>query len=319
MPIIHADSPAALLDGIEKEQARKWLMIATGKVLARPFNVEVHYQPTHSSIGLDLITAVSEITGATTATVASPFRDPKSKGKPTITFLIHNLTQLEVKVLLSQPVWSSKAITFQVSPFSTLHPDFLLTLTNFTTLNEADVLNALLDTWNDNVTTAFFEDLVLQAPDNEKKAVTNGILNFIKSTEVRHLDVKKEGGKLDPHFNVYAHGQYLTSDTLWYEIKAFLKGRSYKSTACGKGRTKMDNFYCRLCHGCDHPRGLCPFPKIPGWNSGRHRAPKPDESDPPTRGAKEGGRPLKRQFAATQQGQYNPGPSGPRYSYGRHP
>jgi hypothetical protein len=205
MPIIHADSPAALLNGIEKEQACKWLMIATGKVLARPFDVEVHYQPTHSSIGLDLITAVSEITGATTATVASPFRDPKSKGKPTITFLIHNLTQLEVKVLLSQPVWSSKAITFQVSPFSTLHPDFLLTLTNFTTLNEADVLNALLDTWNDNVTTAFFEDLVLQAPDNEKKAVTNGILNFIKSTEVRHLDVKKEGGKLDPHFNVYAH------------------------------------------------------------------------------------------------------------------
>lgn len=308
MPTIHADGPAALLDGIEREQARKWLMMATGKVLARPFDVKVHYQPNHTRIGLDLINAVSEITGSSIATVASPYRDPKYHGNPTITFLIHNLTQLEVKTLLSQSVWSSKAITFQVAPFSTPRPDFLFTLTNFTTLNEADVHNALLETWNDSVTTAFFDDIVLQTPDHEKQTVTNAILSFIKSTEVRRLDIKQEKSRLDPHFNVYARGQYLTSDTMWYEIKAFLKGRSYKSPECGKGRIKAVNFFCRLCHGCDHPRGLCPFPKIPGWNGGGNRPSGPEENEPTNR-ASEGGRPPKRQHPSSQQGHY-PAPSG---------
>ena len=41
---------------------------------------------------------------------------------------------------------------------------------------------------------------------------------------------------------------------------------------CGKGNVKETNYKCRLCHGCDHLRGLCPFPKIRGWNGGRNRA-----------------------------------------------
>ena len=34
MPPIFSDSPAGLLEGIEKQQARKWILNATGKVLA---------------------------------------------------------------------------------------------------------------------------------------------------------------------------------------------------------------------------------------------------------------------------------------------
>ena len=316
MPTIHDDSPAALLDGINKEQARKWLMIPTGKVLARPFDVMVHYQPNHKDIGLELIRAANDITGSKVATVASPFRDRKSGGKPTITFLIHNLTQSEVNILLGQSVWSSEAITFQVSPITTPRPDFLFTLTNFTTFNEADVHNALLEVWKDRTTTTFFDELVLRAPDDKKQAVTNGILDFIKSTEIQRLDIKKEKGKLDPHFNVYARGQFLTSDALWYEIKAFLKGRSYKSSECGKGKVKTENFYCRLCHGCDHPRGLCPFPKLPGWNGGGYRATRPDESE--ITSVAEEGRPQKRPYSSPQGSRYPAPTPGPHYNnYGR--
>lgn len=193
-PIL-ADSPAGLLEGIDKEQARKWILISTGKVLARPFDTNVHYQPNHHAIAMDLINAACEITGSTEATVARPIKDKGEKGRHPITFLIHNLTQLEAHTLLNRTVWSSTTITFQVSPITTKHPDFLFTIQRFTTLDEREVVKAIMETWNDASTTSFFEGLVQSAKDKDKLAVTNGILNYMKSMHVSYLNTKKEGGK----------------------------------------------------------------------------------------------------------------------------
>ena len=83
--------------------------------LARPFDSHVHYQPNHHDIAMDLISAACEITGSSEAMVATPIKEKGDQGRHPITFLIHNLTQLEVHTLLSRPVWSSNVITFQVS------------------------------------------------------------------------------------------------------------------------------------------------------------------------------------------------------------
>lgn len=273
MPQIHMDSPAGLLEGLDKNQARKWLMNATGKVLARPFDPEVHYQPNHHNIAMNLITATSEITGASAATVATSNKGPKKNGKHPITFLIHNLTPSEVQTLLSRTVWSSKEITFQVSPITAKRPGFLFTLTNFTSINDIEVYKAIMEIWNNDASVKFFDALVLQTQVQDRIMVANGIRNFLNSTYVKRLDTKKEGGKPDPHYNVYANGQLIPSDALWYEIRSFLKGRVYKSSECGRGKAKEKNYSCGLCHGCDHPRGLCPLPTVPGWNGGRNRTP----------------------------------------------
>lgn len=49
MPDIHNNSPAALLEGLDKAQVKSWLNLQTGKVLARPFDTQVKYQPTKQS------------------------------------------------------------------------------------------------------------------------------------------------------------------------------------------------------------------------------------------------------------------------------
>ncbi|KAN0136049.1 hypothetical protein V8E53_006210, partial [Lactarius tabidus] len=149
MPQIYMDSPAGLLEGLDREQACKWLLNATGKVLARPFDPEVHYQPNHHAIAMSLIATACEITGTTAATVATPNKGPKHARKHPITFLIHNLMPSEVQVILSRPVWSSKEITFQVSPLTAKRPDFLFTLTNFTSMNNTEVYKAIMEIWND--------------------------------------------------------------------------------------------------------------------------------------------------------------------------
>ena len=314
MPPIFSDSPAGLLEGLDKEQARKWVLNTTGKILARPFDTFVHYQPNHHTIAMNLINAACEITGSTEATVATPIKEKGEKGRHPITFLIHNLTQLEVHVLLSRPIWSSNEITFQVAPVTTTRPNFLFTILNFTTLDEKEALKAIIEIWNDEATSGFFNRLVNQANDQEKQAVTDGILSFIKSTYVTRLDTKTEGGKRNPQYNVYANGQLIPNNSMWFEIKAFLKGRVYKSTDCGKGIVKEMNHKCGLCHGCDHPRGLCPFPKVKGWNGGRNRA-IPINTQENRRESWENGRTNKRPFDAYKAGQ-QAGPSRPRRSYG---
>ena len=173
-----------------------------GKVLVRPFDTQVHYQPNHHSIAMDLISATCEITGSLEATVALLVKDKSEKGWHPITFLIHNLTQLKVHTLLSQPVWSSNEIAFQVSPVMTMCPDFLFTILNFTTLNDNKVVQVIMDIWNDTSTSAFFDGLVKQAKDKDKQAIMSRILNFIKSMHIAQLDTKKEGGKWDPQYHV---------------------------------------------------------------------------------------------------------------------
>jgi hypothetical protein len=315
MPHIHMDSPAGLLEGLDRDQARKWLLNATGKVLARPFDRGVHYQPNHHAIAMNLIAATCKITGTTAATVATPNKGPKHTGKHPITFLIHNLTPNEVQALLNRPVWSSNEITFQVAPLTAKRPGFLFTLKNFTSMNDAQVYNAIMEIWNDAASILFFDRLVLQAQIQDRTSVANSIQNFLKSTYVQRLDTKIEGGKPDPQYNVYADGQLIPNDTLWYEIRAYLKGRVYRSADCGKGRAKENNHSCGLCHGCDHPRGLCPFPKVPGWNGGGNRTLAKDSKDPQLRGDTDIRRNQKRPYDAFQAGQHA-GPSKPRCSFG---
>ena len=50
MPKIHDEDLASLLAGLDKNQINSWLSIATGKVLVRPFDAEVKYQPNHVCI-----------------------------------------------------------------------------------------------------------------------------------------------------------------------------------------------------------------------------------------------------------------------------
>ncbi|KAH9025096.1 hypothetical protein EDB85DRAFT_1894024 [Lactarius pseudohatsudake] len=169
MPEIHERDPMTLLADLDSVQIQSWLDLPTGKVLARPFDQDVNYQPNHINIAKTLLTAAKEITGATTAAVAPPNRD--------------------------------------------------------------------------------------------------------NSVTVQHLDIRSGGGREDPHFNVYANGELIEDDETWLELRDHLRSRPYKSPLYGHGKAKREEFTCSLCHGRDHPRGLCKFPQIPGWNGGG-RTPK---------------------------------------------
>ena len=273
MPEIFDEDPATLLAGIEKAQLQSWLALPTGKVLARPFDIEVRYRPNHNDIANTIRTAVKEITGAAKVTVAKPRRDPSlTRDGPLkfpVTFLIHDISKKDVEMLLERSVWSSKEITFQVSSIYIKRPEFLFTMEGMTTDNTEHVLSCIEETWSDATTSKFVHKLVAAATSREDQQNRLGeIMEFLGSVRVRHLDVRNEGGKENPHFNIYADGEIIRNNTTWLELRRFLRQRAYRSNNHGDGKATESDFVCSLCHGHDHPRGLCAFPHIPDWNGG---------------------------------------------------
>lgn len=283
MPNIYDEDPASLLARIDPAQIGSWLALPTGKILARPFDFEVRYKPNHQKIAQELAAAAKEITGAESVAVAPPNKDPAlpQRGQHPYTFLIHNISKEEEKTLLERSVWSSKVITFQAASIYIKRPEFLFTLKGFITPKTADVMTCITETWEDPVTTALIRTLASHAPSQEEKQEWNSqMTKFLRSVSVRHLDIRSQGGRENPHFNIYANGDIIEDDESWLQLRRYLRNRTYKTMVVGTGKALQEDFVCGLCHGHDHPRGLCPFPHIPGWNGGGRFSKRPEIPEP---------------------------------------
>lgn len=278
-PPIYDEDPATLLARIDPVQIGSWLDLPTGKVLARPFDLDVRYKPNHQQIAQSLAAAVREITGTTSVAIAPPNKDPtlpRRESQP-FTFLIHNITKEDERTLLEREVWSSQEITFQVATIYIKRPEFLFTVKGFSTPEPADVMASLAETWEDPVTSTLIKTLASFAPSQEdQQEWYSQMIDFLESATVRHLDIRNQGGRENPHFNVYANGDLIEDDETWLQLRKYLRNRTYKTMVIGTGKALQDDFVCSLCHGHDHPRGLCPFPQIPGWNGGGRLPKRPE-------------------------------------------
>jgi hypothetical protein len=285
MPDIHDEHPMGPLEGVATEQIYAWLSIETGKILVRPFDSGVLYQPNQAPIARELMAAIREITGSPHISVATPIigerktKAPANAGrsakpKQPIAFLVHDLTADDVTTLLSRPIWASKELTFQTFPFPTGRPRFMFTIENLTTQSEEHVRDLVAEIWGDEATTDFLGEILANFPDGEQPNLRREILSFLDSIQIRRLDIKSGGGLADPHFNVYADSSAVSDVNTWLDIRDFLRNRVYRSMILGTGRAIATKFHCGLCHGKDHPRGLCPFPRIPGWKGPTSSPPK---------------------------------------------
>jgi hypothetical protein len=92
------------------------------------------------------------------------------------------------------------------------------------------------------------------------------IRKFIDSINVTRLDFKQRRAQDKPRFNVYADSSHIRDPRIWSQVRDFMATQLYSNTRIGEGKTVIAPNNCGICHGADHPRGLCPFPDVPGWN-----------------------------------------------------
>jgi hypothetical protein len=140
--------------------------------------------------------------------------------------------------------------------------------------------------WHDEQTAQYFQELIDGAPDVEKAHIKEVLQNFVESMRTERLNIKESAASLSPRYNVLANGSIIPNDVLWSRLSDYFAARTYTLPLQGDGTVQMSPYRCGLCHGVDHPRGLCPFPNVKGWKGPPRQVPymrRQGGERPPTR------------------------------------
>ena len=173
-----------------------------------------------------------------------------------------------------------KSNNLQSCPLKTTCPSFLFAIKGLSTICVKDVFPIVQTVWDSDKTRAFANSLLDDIPDQEKTQTGQEIDLLLSSMSLIRLDIKETGNTLAPRFNVYADCNNFSNDNVWTRLRAFLHEATYTSPMKAEpATTKLIPFVCTCCHGVDHPRGLCPFPSLVGWNGPQRDV----DTDPPQR------------------------------------
>ena len=279
-PTTYRGIPGEFLQGLPSDTVQAWCELAPPKFFIRFFGYDGSEQRVKHQelIGLfrNAVQEIAETTGEKelTARIAPPPTPTSLTAQPLITFLAHRISQLTTDLILCQRVWSFPEVTFEAIPFETITiPKLILCIAGFTSPDESSVEEAILKVWDEEQTKSRLTDILQQHDPlfkgkSLRLAAKEAIEEMTETMTVELVDYKSRGGIPSPRFNVFAHPP--TNNLLaWSQLRALLFSKSYPSLLCGEGRpTKL--FSCQICHSFSHPRGLCLFPHLPGWNGPKH-------------------------------------------------
>ena len=195
MPKVHVTDPTSTLNYIDISLIVKWENYDNGKLLAIPFGNEAENVENHNHIGERLLTAAAEITQSDNIGISTPTPSDEANlsGNTPISFLIYNLTANEIDVLMERGVWSSRAITFQVTE---LHPprlDFLFTIKGFKTCNDTSILRMIQSVWQSKDAQNIIDDIVESFAEECRPEIRNSIQTFLNSAYLKRLNFKTRG------------------------------------------------------------------------------------------------------------------------------
>jgi hypothetical protein len=283
-PRIHYAHSAQIFDHQSPKVINAWLKVAHPKVLFRVFDYDGRDPSGKTPILVERARkTITEIGNAAHHNLQNlrvsppcPEAGREEFGYP-LSFLAYNITEEVKSILLTQRIWSSPEITFEVQSFNALSlPKLLLCLHGFTTQDSEVVRTVVYDTWAEDVARWDIGEILAEgeiSTENTQMAAWS----FVESARIERIDFKVSGGLSLPRYNIFADSPTGNPDT-WTKLRAYLLSLSYQSDLDGRGVT-VNFIPCTLCHSIAHPRGLCPFPDIPLWNGPKHST-KP----PPTAG-----------------------------------
>ena len=266
-PPVHVSLPEAAYVNIAKSTATAWDSFPTYKLLAIPFGFDARVHRKHGILVRGILSAVAEITNSQRIGVAAPApeeRPIKTRNRTPLAFLIHGLSRDHYRILYKQRFWVSNDISFRVTSTKPSPPDLLFSITELSSLNSERVHEMVLTIWSRNATISALQDIINNYNYNDPTSKPD-IKSFLATLKTDCLLIKEKGGILNPIYNIYANGKYFRHHELWSLVRSSLAGLTYGASTVGTGVVRTAHFHCTVCHAADHPRGLCPFPKMQGW------------------------------------------------------
>ncbi|KAI0043862.1 hypothetical protein FA95DRAFT_1609043 [Auriscalpium vulgare] len=300
--------PAQAWEGVVNSQVEAWLASPEGEsLLLRTFGTTAHLANNQQLTVKNIGKVLTAYMGIANPQIFPPIPSEaaRTSGRLPKVFLIRGLSADDAAAILAGYVFSTPLVTFQALPLDPQIPLLIFAVGGFLdTATEADVLATVIETWNKPVTLTFLADLMDDTMTTEKPLTVTQLHPFLSSVEAKLVPIKASDTHPTPRFSIVTKRMTLVDDTHWFKIVEHFKSLHYPSNFHGTGRA-MRSMFCPLCNGCDHPRGLCGFPDLTGWNGEGHDAPQPPTNAGP-------GEDPNQDRRRRNRGPYNPTQRGPR-------
>jgi hypothetical protein len=113
------------------------------------------------------------------------------------------------------------------------------------TLCQSDAGTMIAEITRDNLALTGLEDMVR-------------VKRVVETLRTRTVEVKSQGGSFRSIINMYINCPF-EKDEDWNRLVTAVASTEFKHSLLGRG-TIHRGWTCTICHGVDHPAGLCPFP-----------------------------------------------------------
>ncbi|KAI0051163.1 hypothetical protein FA95DRAFT_1570061 [Auriscalpium vulgare] len=266
-PAIYDAHAAAPLDNIDKDQVAEWWSTPGFKVLLRVLGKAAWDPKALATLAAKMAAMVTEGFGEEDPLIAAPIPAVEGdlRAHAPSTFLLHGISEETATAALSMEILDTKEISVQVLPFKLRNPALVLLIEGFSTTRTELIRQVIDKTWRSDASSARLTGFIKESEDEDDSPLTvQQVSDFLASLRIIRIDMKGTGSFLVPHFAAIADGDTIPSLTHWVTLRDHFAELTYRSNLVGTGSV-IPFLDCAICHGCDHPRGLCPFPSIPGW------------------------------------------------------
>ena len=253
-------------DNISCQQLIDWLKLPGPCVFAQPL-MHGYYPPqiAQEIVGM-LREVIGDILGHASAKITAPIAasTPVNLDQAPYTYLVRNISSDDVAKLAFRQCWATNRIGFLIYTAEAIMPSYLGAIQGFNMSDDEDIaalLNLVQQTFRDSEILAIIANASKQAiPETDPMKKANDIINTVN---IRIIHIRSQRGSLRPIANLYLKWPF-DDDEAWSQITAVVARTSYQDSLLGLG-TYYAGWTCTICHGADHPSGLCPLPLIPGW------------------------------------------------------
>ncbi|KAG1859327.1 Endonuclease/exonuclease/phosphatase [Suillus subalutaceus] len=161
-------------------------------------------------------------------------------------------------------VCSSADVSCFFVPFEQPLPIYMFTLENFSfpdsDATNRDIAEIIKDTIHSNPDVMQFIHDNIPLPDAE------AALRTIELVRVSSISLALSKSVKETVWNIYFDSPPAFTLKQYFDWTTLMRTFFYISKDYGYGTAHQDaQFVCMGCKSFNHPTGLCPFPKIPGW------------------------------------------------------
>jgi hypothetical protein len=267
-PVVYGRNPTHAFDNIDLTQITAWMDLEGPLVFVQPLFHGFYPSAIAQEIVGILQSTIKDLFGCEKPKVAAPMASstPPTVDHAPYTYLLRNIPPEVAAKLIDQRCWATEKIGFLVYTAEAITPTYLGAIEGLNPTDDDDVMEVkalIARTLAQGEVGAIIAEISTCDPDLVGLGAPERVDKIVKTLRINVISIRASRGSLRPIINMYLDCPF-GSDMDWNRLLDAVTKTKFRHVLLGIGNI-LRGWTCTICHGADHPSGLCPLPSVPGW------------------------------------------------------